>query len=264
MSRHPGSVACFGLALVLAAGAGRAAPVTPNLGPIHGEGTLADNDGNAGTWSIDAVLTGGDFAGRGTVTLRGVTVNGALKRGRSYLENGKCYFHIEQDRHRMEISGPCTTDSIAGRADGFLAGEGVIIGSAKGVLRFGRAGAPKPAATAATGVLPTNKLTCAWSERIGGNVAGDPARYELRFSNMVTLTLGRDGSYRTNKAAGRYVREGNTVRLTSGAFAGAVGRLEPDRSGQPAVYFERDENRRPNGVHIVDPGRTSCTTARGG
>lgn len=39
-------------------------------------------------------------------------------------------------------------------------------------------------------------------------------------------------------------------------------RLRRDRSGQPAVYFERDENRRPNGGHIVDIATTACTTAR--
>jgi hypothetical protein len=113
----------------------------------------------------------------------------------------------------------------------------------------------------ASGVLPTAKLTCAWQERIGGNVAGDPARYELRFSNMVTLTLA-GGTYRTNAASGSFTRQGDTIRLTSGAFAGAVGRLRPDRSGQPAVYFEIDENRRANGVHIVDPRTTACTVAR--
>jgi hypothetical protein len=52
------------------------------------------------------------------------------------------------------------------------------------------------------------------------------------------------------------------VRLTSGAFAGAVGQLRPDRSGQPAVYFERDENRRPDGTPIVDIATTACTKAR--
>jgi hypothetical protein len=253
----------FAAILVLAGSVAHAAPVTPNLGAVHGEGTLTDNDGHQGRWSVDAVLSGGNFTGTGTVVLRGVTVSGALSKGQSYLENGKCYFKIEEGRHRMEFGGPCTTETIEGRSSGFLAGEGVIVGSAKGILRFGRGGAPKGVA-AAGGKLPTNKLTCAWMERIGGNVAGDLARYELRYSNMVTLTLGADGTYRTNKAAGRFVRQGNTIKLTSGAFAGAIGRLEPDRSGLPAVYFERDENKRPNGVHIVDPGRTSCTTARGG
>jgi hypothetical protein len=78
----------------------------------------------------------------------------------------------------------------------------------------------------------------------------------------VTLTLSPNGTYRTNSASGSFVREGDRLRLTSGAFAGAVGRLQPDRSGQPAVYFAREENRRANGVHIVDPGRTACTVAR--
>jgi hypothetical protein len=99
-------------------------------------------------------------------------------------------------------------------------------------------------------------------ERIGGNVAGDVPHYELRISNMVTLTLSANGTYRTNKADGKFVREGEMIRLTSGSFAGAVGRLVPDRSGEPAVYFERDDNRRPDGIHIVDPARTSCTKPR--
>lgn len=265
MSRILISLALFGAASLPCAALAQGAAVTPDLGAVQGQGVLADNDGNAGTWSIEAVLAGGDFTGAGTATLRGVTVQGPLAKGGSYLENGNCYFRIESGRQRVEIGGPCTTQSIKGRAGGFVAGDSVV-GTAEGVLRFGKAGPGAGAGAAArapaAGALPAARLTCAWMERVGGNVAGDLPDYQLRTSNMVTLTLSPGGTYRTNAASGRFVREGDRIRLTSGAFAGAVGRLQPDRSGQPAVYFERDENRRPNGVHIVDPSRTSCTVAR--
>lgn len=240
------------------------AAVTPNLGAVHGEGSLTDGDGNTGAWTIDATLAGGDFTGTGSVTLRGVTMRGPLSKGGSYVENGKCYFKFEDGRQRMEIGGPCTTASISGRASGFLAGD-LVVGTAQGVLRFGKPGparAGDPGVAPAAGALPTAKLTCAWMERVGGNVAGDLPNYQLRYSNMVTLTLSPGGTYRTNASSGSFVRDGDRIRLTSGAFAGAVGRLQPDRSGQPAVYFEREENRRPDGVHIVDPARTACTLAR--
>lgn len=265
MSRVLLSLALIGAAALPCAVRAQGAAVTPNQGAVKGEGVLTDSDGAAGSWTIDAVLSGGDFTGSGTVTLRGVTIRGPLSKGGSYLENGKCYFKVEDGRQRMEIGGPCTTASISGRASGFLAGDSVV-GTAQGVLSFGKPGARSvgPSAARAAGTLPTAKLTCAWMERVGGNVAGDLPNYQLRHSNMVTLTLTEGGTYRTNAASGRFVREGDRIRLTSGAFAGAVGRLQPDRSGRPAVYFEREENRRPDGVHIVDPGRTSCTVARGG
>lgn len=259
MFRKVSWLALIGAATLPNAVLAQGAPVTPNLGAVHGEGVLKDNDGNAGTWSIDAVLSGGDFTGTGTATLRGATVQGPLAKGGSFLENGKCHFRIESGRQRVEIGGPCTTQSISGHAGGFVAGD-TVVGTAQGTLRFGKAGGKAQAP--AVGTLPTAKLTCAWMERVGGNVAGDLPNYQLRTSNMVTLTLSAGGTYRTNAASGSFVREGDRIRLTSGAFAGAVGRLQPDRSGQPAVYFERDENRRANGVHIVDPARTSCTVAR--
>jgi hypothetical protein len=261
MSRFFVSLALLGAASVPCAALAQGAPVTPNLGAVHGEGVLSDNDGASGTWTIDAVLSGGDFTGTGSATLGGVSVQGPLSKGGSYLENGKCYFKIENGRQRIEIGGPCTTQSISGRASGFVAGDS-LVGTASGVLRFGKAATRTGAAAPSAGTLPTAKLTCAWMERVGGNVAGDLPDYQLRNSNMVTLTLTPSGTYRTNSASGKFVREGDRIRLTSGAFAGAVGRLQPDRSGQPAVYFERDENRRANGVHIVDPARTACTLAR--
>ena len=249
-------------ALVLAQSAPPAGGVvTPNAGAFTGRGTLADNDGNAGTWVVDATLKAGVFTGTATIAIARTTVTAPLHPRRSYLENGKCYFAVEKDRFHMEFGGPCTTKGVAGRMGGFVPGTGSLNGTMTGTFAFGAAAARN---APAKGVLPTAKLTCAWMERIGGNVAGDLPRYELRFSNMATLTLSPAGTYRTANTSGRFVRQGDTIKLTSGQFAGAVGRLEPDKSGRPAVYFERDENRRPNGVHIVDPARTSCTVARGG
>lgn len=238
-------------------------PVTPNLGALTGEGTLTDGSGQPiGSWTIAAELKEGNFSGSGTIRIGTVTLAMPLLPRRSYLENGKCYFAMEQGRARAEIGGPCTTAGVAGALNGFIPQGDLysVNGRMHGTLAFARAAAKAPARA----VLPTAKLTCAWMERIGGNVAGDLPSYELRFSNMGVLTLTPAGSYRTANTAGRFVREGDRIRLTSGQFAGAVGRLEPDRSGRPAVYFERDENRRPDGVHIVDPARTSCTVARGG
>lgn len=239
--------------------------VTPNAGPLTGSGQLTDGSGaSLGQWSIDAVLKDGNFVGNATVTVKGTTLAMPLVPARSYLESGKCYFYAEQGRARMEFGGPCTQRGVSGRMSGFVPqGEIFTInGFMQGSLEFRRGG--QSAAAPASGILPTNKLTCAWMERVGGNVAGDPARYELRYSNMATLTLTAGGGYRTANTSGAFERRGDTIRFTSGQFAGAVGRLAPDRSGRPAVYFEIEENRRADRVHIVDPGRTSCTTARGG
>jgi hypothetical protein len=102
-------------------------------------------------------------------------------------------------------------------------------------------------------------------ERIGGVVAGQGFQYELRYSNMGFLQLSPNGTYQTANTRGRFVRgSGDTIKLVSGQFAGAVGHLQPDRSGTPAVYFEREENRTAANVHIVDPQRTSCTVKRKG
>jgi hypothetical protein len=235
--------------------------VSPNAGPVEGQGTLKDNDGRPGSWSVRAVLKDGNFTGEATISLGGASFSGPLLRGRSYVENGKCYFAFERDRARAALGGPCTTDAIAGKLDGFLPGHGVVVGEMKGVLRFGKPGSA--AAAARDGVLPVGKLTCAWWETRVSYKAGEMNGRELRFSNMATLTLLPAGTYRTANTSGTFVREGSRIRLTSGAFGGAVGQLRADRSGQPAVYFERDENRRANGVHIVDPATTACTKARG-
>ena len=240
------------------------APVGPNAGAVSGQGTLADNDGHQGSWRIEAVLSGGNFTGTGTVEIAGQTVTGPLAKGQSYLENGKCYFEIEQGRSHVHLGGPCTTTTIDGRLGGFVAGTeyGSVNGTMSGTLRFGRGAAA--ASTPGAGVLPARKLTCAFMDRVGGNVAGDMPDYQLHYSAMVTLTLSPAGRYATNVGGGGFVRQGNAIRLTSGPFAGAVGQLQADRSGQPAVYFEREENRRANGSFIIDPGRTACPVARGG
>jgi hypothetical protein len=248
------------VALAMAAFGAQAQSLGPNAGPISAQGVLNDNDGHIGTWSVEAVLKDGAFTGSGSTTLAGVTVAGPLKAGRSYFENGRCYFEIEQGRNHVNLGGPCTLSTIEGRMNGFFNGD-TRTGEMKGALRFG-APAPGPRPPAAGGGLPVGKLTCAYQERLGGVVGGDLQRYELRVSNMVSLTLTPDGAYRTNASSGRFTRDGDVIRLTGGAFAGAVGRLRADRSGQPAVYFERDENRRPNGVPIVDIATTACTKAR--
>lgn len=239
---------------VIAAGA-----VLPNAGPMEGQGTLTDSDGRTGTWSVRATLKDGNFTGEGTISLGGASFSGPLLRGRSYIENGKCYFGFERERARAALGGPCTTDSISGRLDGFIPGQGTLVGEMKGTLRFGK----PEAATASAGMLPAGKLTCAWWETRVSFRAGELNSRELRFSNMATLTLSPGGTYRTANTSGNFVREGGRIRLTSGAFSGAVGQLRPDRSGQPAVYFELDENKRANGVHIVDPATTACTKAQG-
>jgi hypothetical protein len=225
---------------------------------MTGQGTLNDHDGHAGTWSVQGALKDGTFSGAGSVTLAGVTIAGPLKAGRSYLESGRCYFEIEQGRNHVNFGGPCTANSVSGRMNGFFSGDSRT-GEMQGTLRFGSGGANQSSVAA---VLPTGKLTCAYQVRIGGNVAGDLQHYELRFSNMVSLTLTPDGAYRTGASAGRFKREGDKIRLIDGAFDGAMGRLRVDRSGQPGVDFERDENRRPNGAPIVDIATTSCTKAR--
>jgi hypothetical protein len=239
------------------------AAVTPNMGSVTGSGSLTNRERQAiGTWSVSAVLKDGHFTGSGSATINGATVKMPLKPGSSYLESGKCYFDMEQGRNRLNIGGPCTSKGVAGTMNGFIA-EGEIYsvsGYMAGALTFA-----KPGAAPAVGVLPTAKLTCAWMERVGGNVGGQDYHYELRFSNMATLTLSANGTYRTANTSGKFVRgAGDTIRLTTGQFAGAIGHLQPDKSGKPAVYFERDENRNAKGVHIVDPQRTSCTVSRGG
>lgn len=235
------------------------AAVAPNAGPIEGQGTLKDSDGRAGTWSVRAVAKDGKFTGEASLTLGGLSVTAPLIPGSSFIENGKCFFAFDKDRARATLGGPCTTNSISGTFDGFLPGQGSVRGDMNGTFRLAKASA---AAAPASGVLPTAKLTCAWWETRVSYNAGELNSRELRPSNLGTLTLLPGGTYRTTSSSGKYVKEGARIRLTSGAFSGAVGQLRADNSGEPAVYFEREENKRPNGVHIVDPATTACTKAR--
>ncbi len=252
-----GAAACC--ALLFAGHAMAAGVVPPNAGPMTGRGTLQDSSGRSGQWSVRAVLKDGNFTGEGTLLLDGITFTGPLIRGRSYVENGKCHFAFEKDRARASLGGPCTTDSLEGKFDSFLPGQGVVVGEVKGSLSFGRGST----AAVQNGVLPTGKLTCAWWETQVTYKVGELNNRQLRNSNMATLTLSPNGTYRTANTTGTFVRDGSRIRMTSGAFNGAVGQLRPDRSGAPAVYFERSENQRSGGVHIVDPATTACTKARG-
>lgn len=230
--------------------------VSANAGPLEGRGTLKDGDGRSGVWSVQAVLKGGSFTGEASITLGEFSVTALLLPGRSFVENGKCYFAFEKDRARATLGGPCSADSISGKFDGFLPGQGAVVGEMTGTLRFGKA------AAAPKSELPVGKLTCAWWETRVTYKSGELNSRELRPSNMGTLTLLPGGNYRTANTSGKFVKEGARIRLTSGAFRGAIGQLRADRSGEPAVYFELDENKRANGVHIIDPATTSCTKAR--
>jgi hypothetical protein len=142
--------------------------------------------------------------------------------------------------------------------ESFTPDDGAKNGEAEGKVTMAKGGAV-PAAAA---VLPTAKLTCAYSNRRIGVAAGVATEYSLAVSNMASLTLSSAGGYRTANGAGRFSRSGDKIKLSGGPFDGAVGTLEADRSGVPAVVFEIEENRRPGGVHIVDPYTTRCTQAR--
>ena len=232
------------------------------MGPVTGSGTLTDRDGRPiGTWAVDARLAGGKFTGRASVTIRNQSFSAALRPEQSYLENGRCVFDWAEDRARAEISGPCTSNGIGGFLNAFIPTGEIysVSGYASGQLKWGA-----PGRAPAAGIVPTARLTCAYMERVGGNViGGGAATYELRYSNMGFLELGAGGIYRTANTSGRWVRgAGNSIRLTSGQFAGAVGRLEPDKSGAPAVFFELAENKDARGIPVVDVYRTSCTAKR--
>jgi len=188
----------------------------------------------------------------------GQTVTAPLKEKQSYLENGKCYFRIEQGRARAEVGGQCDSTGFEGRFDAFLPGQGAATGQHKGVIQLQGGGA----ATAKAGTLPAAKLSCAYQDRKFSAKWGEATQYSLAFSNMGTLTLS-GSRYTAGMSSGSFERVGaNKIRLTSGTWKDAVGTLEPDRSGRPAVIFHIEENRRPDGVHVVDPYTTRCTEAR--
>lgn len=237
-------------------------PINANMGPVIGSGLLTDDrEKEIGTWSISARLVGGHFSGTGTITINSQSVSAELRSERSYLENNRCVLYWEDGRARAEIAGPCTTNGIGGVLSAFIpAGEIFSVnGYASGQLIWGNTGrAPT------SGIVPTAHLTCAYMDRIGGNVAGDgSATYELRYSNMGFLQLMPNATYRTTHTVGHWTRgSSNIIRLVTGQFAGAVGRLGPDKSGTPAVYFELSENKDTGNVPIVDVYRTSCTAKR--
>lgn len=252
---YPAALAASML-LALPASTVQAAPLTPASGAL----TVTGNMEGIGSFEIQATLQGGNFNGNAKFDIDGQTLRAALLPNRNYLENGKCYFRIDSGRARAELGGPCDSNSFRGRFESFIPGQGTRGGDFKGQVVL----AAKPAAGAKAGsTLPSGKLTCAYNEAIRSFKLGETTQYQLRFSNMVSLTLAADGTYRAGtKSSGSFVREGSLIRLTSGTWSGAVGTLEPDRSGQPAVVFYIDQNRRPDGVHIVDPFTTRCTSPR--
>lgn len=243
-----------GAALLLSAPA-VAAPLTPDSGPLSASGVLQDGSGGQGRFSISASLKGGTFTGTMRLSIGDQSFEGPLVAGGSFLENGRCNFRAENGRARAEVGGPCDSALLRGRFETFLPGDGLRTGAMDGQIVLTRASAP----VLAGAVLPVAKLTCAYQDRRIGVGMGQATEYSLSFSNMVSLTLSPAGTYVAGKSSGRFTRNGAKIRLTSGPWAGAVGTLEPDRSGRPAVVFHIEENRRPDGVHIVDPYTTRCT-----
>jgi hypothetical protein len=179
---------------------------------------------------------------------------------RSYLENGGCHFYFENGRARAQISGKCDDTGLDGRFETFIPDAGGNTGSAKGALVLSAGAAPQESA----GRLPKGKLGCGFNEPKMSFKLGETTQYSLQYSNLASLTLEPAGAYSAGtQARGRFVAAaGGKIRLTSGPWAGALGVLENDRSGSPAVVFHIEENRRPDGVHIVDPYTTRCTKPR--
>lgn len=249
------------LASLLLGGGVLAAPLTPNTGALTMNGELADSGSQVGSFSMQAVLKDGNFTGTATLTVDGTTLSGALLDRRSYLENGRCYFRFENGRARAEISGRCDDAGLeGGRFETFIPGLGLKTGTAK--ARFAMADGAPATAQLVTGKLPSGKLVCAFNEPKVSFKWGEATQYTLQYSNMVNLTLAPGGAYTAGSARGRYSRQDNKIRLVSGPFEGAIGTLENDRSGTPAVVFHIEENRRADGVHVVDPYTTRCTKAR--
>jgi hypothetical protein len=249
------------IAALFAATAAQAAPLTPNAGALTVAGKVTDRDNNAGTFSVQAVLKDGHFSGNATFEIAGASVSGPLVEKRSYFENGRCYFRLENGRSRAEFSGKCDSTGMEGRFESFIPGAADLKnGVAKAAFTLAD-GAP---VAQSSGRLPNGKLTCAYNEPKISVKWGEPAQYSLHFSNLASLTLDPSGTYVTgNGGRGRFTREpGEKIRLGAGPWEGAVGTLENDRSGAPAVVFHIEENRRPDGVHLVDPYTTHCTKAR--
>jgi len=249
-----GAIGAAGLLGLAAMGGAIAAPLAPSSGAMTLAGTLE----RGGRYEIQAVLKDGNFSGTARLTLNGQTIEGPLLDKRSYLENGKCYFRFEQGRARGEIRGKCDSATMDGTFETFTPAQGGATGKSSGTVTL-LGGASR---TAAAGQWPAAKLTCAYQDRKYTSKIGGTTQYSLAFSNMGSLKLS-GSSYATGTGSGSLQRvEADKIRLTSGPWSGAVGTLEPDRSGRPAVVFHIEENRRPDGVHIVDPYTTRCTEAR--
>lgn len=235
-----------------------AAPLSPDAGDFAGEGTLDDGEAQ-GTWQAGGTLADGEISGTLTVEFGGKAMAVTMRPGPAFMENGRCILKGEEGRNRFELSGECDSERFGpGYMSGYFDGGPSVSGRFAGTLRWGAAATQAPAA----GTLPTARLLCGYRERIGGIAAGDIATYENRPSLMGFLELSPGGTYRTQQGGGRFTREGNAVRLADGPWAGALGRLEPDNAGEPAVYFEREDNRRADGTPIVDPYRTFCVKQR--
>ncbi|WP_146148898.1 hypothetical protein [Pseudaminobacter soli (ex Li et al. 2025)] len=235
---------------------GQSAPLTPNEGAISFIGTLTDGDGKPGSFAIEAELKDGDFIGRGRIVTSDHTVRGDITQG--FLENGRCSIRIESGRAHGDISGKCDSDKIDGQFETFYPGSGSKLGAVSGMVRT----TAEPAADEDV-PLPTVKLTCVFQDRKVSFKWGEPIQYSLAFSNLGSLTLTPEGLYKAGTSTeGQFVRIGDKIRLVSGTWSGAIGSIERDRSGEPAVIFYIEKNRGPDGTHLVDPYTTHCTQAR--
>lgn len=252
------------LVMSLLAAPALAGELTPNSGEVSFQGTLQSAEGHQGEFAVEAALTGGNFSGRAAVAIAGKQLEADLIEARSYLENGTCILYLEQGRTRFELRGRCDGTQFgyqgSGVFDAYFDGEGQLRGDMTGSMALA-ALAPQPVRTEAISI-PAGKLTCAWQEVHISAEASVPNEYMLAYSMMVTLTLEPDGTYRTASSGGTYAVAADKVLLTSGAFAGAVGTLEPDRSGEPAVVFHKAENRDRDGLQRIDPETTRCTPGR--
>lgn len=249
------SLAAVGLPQANTAPAQRKVAVNANSGPFTGSGNLSDHDGNTGTWKVGGTLAKGLITGSLSITLGAREMTVDLEQGKAYLESGFCVLKGVNGRNRFQLRGRCDQEPFAGKINGYFDQVGTVDGEFTGSLVWGN-----PQVASANGLLPSGKLTCSYMERIGGVVAGDLGTREIRPSALGSLTLS-GSSYVARNGSGSFVRQGSTIRLTSGPWAGAVGILMPDSSGQPAVYFELQDNRRADGTYIVDPWRTFCTKA---
>lgn len=234
--------------------------LSPNQGPVSTSGTFVTGDGHQGTWRIDALLQGGKFTGTGTIDIGGNAVTAPLRPGSTYVSStGRCLFEFADGRLRGEVAGVCDTASFH---DVFVTAvvpelgyETTPSGGGSGSVQTG------PAQAAANGVLPTGRLGCWWWQSTIAPIGGGTGTRQLRPSTMGSLTLSPAGTWQTATQRGNFVREGDRIRFTSGTYAGAVGTLQADNSGAPAVYFEREDNTDASGRMLVDPGRTACTAS---